>query len=376
MPPKKVLRDNIQGLRNPQVKRFCTRAGADIISRLMYEEVRGRAQGVLEHICKQCHSLVSHRGQKTVTEDDVKNVIGKKAYVPRTELMRLDEKPEDMKTSDYIRSKPRALIFNRVAVDRYVRQVMSDWSADARFTRDAIVIIHSWLEESLDGILKNAVAVMKRSKQQTLFPRHMSAGMHVTYHKSLPGKVVVPKKEVVLRPYIQRLIKNQGELSITESALKTLNDHSNILCATLSKKAKEISNTKTLSSKDIQTAVRLVLPGELAKHAVSEGTKAVIKYTSSKHVADKKSRTERANLVVSVSRVEKFIREFCDRVSDAAPVYLAAVVQYMIEELVELTYPVTTHMYKKKRITPDHIERAIKEDGEITCLLKTLHIPH
>ena len=30
----------------------------------------------------------------------------------------------------------------------------------------------------------------------------------------------------------------------------------------------------------VQTAVRLILPGELAKHAVSEGTKAVTKYTS------------------------------------------------------------------------------------------------
>ena len=38
----------------------------------------------------------------------------------------------------------------------------------------------------------------------------------------------------------------------------------------------------TLSSREIQTAVRLILPGELAKHAVSEGTKAVTKYTSSK----------------------------------------------------------------------------------------------
>ena len=39
---------------------------------------------------------------------------------------------------------------------------------------------------------------------------------------------------------------------------------------------------KTISSREIQTAVRLLLPGELAKHAVSEGTKAVTKYTSSK----------------------------------------------------------------------------------------------
>merc|ERR1712232_400223 len=38
----------------------------------------------------------------------------------------------------------------------------------------------------------------------------------------------------------------------------------------------------TISSREIQTAVRLVLPGELAKHAVSEGTKAVTKYNSNK----------------------------------------------------------------------------------------------
>src|SRR5690349_16997121 len=37
----------------------------------------------------------------------------------------------------------------------------------------------------------------------------------------------------------------------------------------------------TITSREIQTAVRLILPGELAKHAVSEGTKAVCKYNAS-----------------------------------------------------------------------------------------------
>ncbi len=41
-----------------------------------------------------------------------------------------------------------------------------------------------------------------------------------------------------------------------------------------------VNSKSTLSSREIQTAVRLVLPGELAKHAVSEGTKAVTKFTS------------------------------------------------------------------------------------------------
>ena len=38
----------------------------------------------------------------------------------------------------------------------------------------------------------------------------------------------------------------------------------------------------TITSREIQTTLCLLLPGELAKHAVSEGTKAVTKYTSSK----------------------------------------------------------------------------------------------
>ncbi len=38
---------------------------------------------------------------------------------------------------------------------------------------------------------------------------------------------------------------------------------------------------QTITSREIQTALRLILPGELAKHAVSEGTKAVTKFNAS-----------------------------------------------------------------------------------------------
>ena len=51
--------------------------------------------------------------------------------------------------------------------------------------------------------------------------------------------------------------------------------------ATESAKLSRYNKKPTVTSREIQTAVRLVLPGELAKHAVSEGTKAVTKFTSS-----------------------------------------------------------------------------------------------
>ena len=37
-----------------------------------------------------------------------------------------------------------------------------------------------------------------------------------------------------------------------------------------------------ITSREIQTTVYLLLPREVAKHTVSEGTKTVTKYTSSK----------------------------------------------------------------------------------------------
>ena len=50
--------------------------------------------------------------------------------------------------------------------------------------------------------------------------------------------------------------------------------------ATEAGKLCQYNHKATLSSREIQTAIRLLLPGELAKHAVSEGTKAVTKFTS------------------------------------------------------------------------------------------------
>jgi histone H2B len=51
--------------------------------------------------------------------------------------------------------------------------------------------------------------------------------------------------------------------------------------ATESGKLVRCNKKTTLTSRKIRTAVGLLLPGELAKHAVSEGTKAVTKYTAS-----------------------------------------------------------------------------------------------
>jgi len=53
--------------------------------------------------------------------------------------------------------------------------------------------------------------------------------------------------------------------------------------------------------------VRLLLPGEMAKHAVSDGTKAVYKYEAL--VGGGKSRSSRAGLQFPVGRIHRLLRK-------------------------------------------------------------------
>jgi histone H2B len=85
--------------------------------------------------------------------------------------------------------------------------------------------------------------------------------------------------------YIYRVLKQvHPNTGISKRGMSILNSFINDIFDRLATEASKLSryNKKaTLSSREIQTAVRLLLPGELAKHAVSEGTKAVTKFTSS-----------------------------------------------------------------------------------------------
>ena len=83
--------------------------------------------------------------------------------------------------------------------------------------------------------------------------------------------------------YIYRVLKQvHPDVGISTKAMSIMHSFVNDLFEQVASEASRLVKGKTLSSREIQTSVRLLLPGELAKHAVSEGTKAVTKYTSSK----------------------------------------------------------------------------------------------
>jgi histone H2A len=105
-----------------------------------------------------------------------------------------------------------------------------------------------------------------------------------------------------------------------------------------------------------------------------------VKKTATKTAVDgershPKTRSSRAGLQFPVGRLHRFLREgrYGDRVGAGAPVFLAAVLEYLTVEVLELAGNVARDN-KKTRISPRHIMLAIRNDEELNQLLSKITI--
>ncbi|CAK5261902.1 unnamed protein product [Mycena citricolor] len=84
--------------------------------------------------------------------------------------------------------------------------------------------------------------------------------------------------------YIYKVLRQvHPDTGISNKAMSILNSFVNDIFERIASEASKLaqySKKSTISSREIQTSVRLILPGELAKHAISEGTKSVTKFSS------------------------------------------------------------------------------------------------
>lgn len=172
--------------------------------------------------------------------------------------------------------------------------------------------------------------------------------------------------------YIKRLGKTiRDDSSITRESLQVINTMIDFVIKKLSNSIRELmANSKhvIITSRDLQTAVRLVIDGDLAKHAVSEGTKVVTRFYSGGHTFSQK------RLVFPTGRVEKHFRQYLDalckvRLGTCFKHYAAGVIEHLTGEILELAGNWANDV-KKRRITPKHINLAVRDDEDLNKLFK------
>ena len=99
------------------------------------------------------------------------------------------------------------------------------------------------------------------------------------------GKKRRHKRKESYAIYIYKVLKQvHPDTGVSSKAMSIMNSFVNDLFEKIAAEASRLAHynkKSTITSREIQTSVRLLLPGELAKHAISEGTKAVTKYTAS-----------------------------------------------------------------------------------------------
>lgn len=124
---------------------------------------------------------------------------------------------------------------------------------------------------------------MAPAKKSATNPKKLEVKLTRKAPQAEPGKKKFKKKpKYNMHVFIHRVLKQvHPDIRISKIAMSIMGS---LVMDIFERVATEASNlTKNskkpiLQTREIQTAVRLLLPGELAKHAISEGTKAVAKY--------------------------------------------------------------------------------------------------
>ena len=369
------------------IHKLCLIAAAKQVSGLVYHEVRLIILDMTEKLAKATALYTTHARRVTIQETDVRHALFSISELKNFHVMKNLKNVKPCKAApsydahysnhaSYLR-KIRAVqkqrnclhlpktIFRQI-FKKYAHLPRSTYRSmrDAKCSQSALILAQIAIEDYLINRLQHAVRVAMNAKRIMLMPKDL----HLS-HTSLAHGNSHLLTDVNFKIYIYKLLKIvHPDTGMSASAKEQVQNILNLLGNKIALEAYSLTKhacKKTLSSREIQTAVRLVLPEELAKHAVTEGVKAVTYFTSAWGSVGSLAR--QSNLVFPPARAEKFLKEYNTRLGSGAKVYLAAVLEYLTAEILELSGN-AARADRKSIITPRHIMLALANDEELDKL--------
>lgn len=106
----------------------------------------------------------------------------------------------------------------------------------------------------------------------------------VRTNKGVEGRSRRKTRHETFSVYIYKVLKQvHNDTGVSKKSMAIMNSFINDIFEKIALEASKLvryNKKHTLSAREVQSAVKLLLPGELAKHAIIEGAKAVNKFAS------------------------------------------------------------------------------------------------
>ena len=165
-----------------------------------------------------------------------------------------------------------------------IRDKVSSFASVASFKPLKVIILDEadFLTIQAQASLRSVIETFSRSTRFILTCNFIERIIDPLQSRCQVLKIVPPSKGEVAKHVITVLEKENTEYDLDSIKIVVNQFYPDLRKILNTCQLSTHNGRSTISSREIQTSVRLLLPGELAKHAVSEGTKAVTKYTSSK----------------------------------------------------------------------------------------------
>nr|XP_048316842.1 histone H3.1-like [Myodes glareolus] len=222
---RKVLRDNIQGITKPAIRRLARRGGVKRISGLIYEETRGVLKVFLENVIRDAVTYTEHAKRKTVTAMDVVYALkrqGRQApylllalllpfemartkqtarkstggKAPRKQLATKAARKSAPATGGVKKphryrpgtvalreirryQKSTELLIRKLPFQRLVREIAQDFKTDLRFQSSAVMALQEACEAYLVGLFEDTNLCAIHAKRVTIMPKDIQLARRI-----------------------------------------------------------------------------------------------------------------------------------------------------------------------------------------------------
>ncbi|XP_063785922.1 uncharacterized protein LOC134934408 [Pseudophryne corroboree] len=223
---RKVLRDNIQGITKPAIRRLARRGGVKRISGLIYEETRGVLKVFLENVIRDAVTYTEHAKRKTVTAMDVVYALKRQGRTltaalhhfilqtlemartkqtarkstggkaPRKQLATKAARKSAPATGGVKKphryrpgtvalreirryQKSTELLIRKLPFQRLVREIAQDFKTDLRFQSSAVMALQEASEAYLVGLFEDTNLCAIHAKRVTIMPKDIQLARRI-----------------------------------------------------------------------------------------------------------------------------------------------------------------------------------------------------